>query len=144
MIADKAIKWNIPQAPNLYFWASVGYLKREKPEEAKAVLSTGLVWLSEWKKWKKLKISADIKINKILNGVQNNLADFVQEWISENVPNEVRSSSAWLTATGHKAYSLQLPSNCGNSEIPSNPKEVDWFDASKAVCHFYGCIKCSS
>ena len=91
--------------------------------------------MSERKKWKKLKINTDIKINILHNGTQNNLADFVQGWISETVPNEVRSSNAWLKATGYKTCPLKLPSNCGNCGVPLIPKEVNGFDASTAACN---------
>ncbi len=140
LLADKAVLRNIPQAPNLYFRSSAAFLKTDKDEEAKAVLIKGFSWLSERKKWNKLKKSADFTIDRLRNDNQQDLVIFVQDWISENVPDDVKNSSVWKKVTVPQDHSMRLPSNCGNCGGPVNPREVDWFDASTAVCNYCACV----
>ena len=131
---------NIPQAPNLFFRSSAAFMKADRLEEAKEVLIKGFSLLRNRKKWNQLKKSADFTVDKLRDNNQQDLASFVQDWISENVPVEVRTSGAWVKAIAHHSHPIQLPSNCGNCGGPVNPKEVDWFDASTAVCNYCGSV----
>ncbi len=139
-IAEKAKMRNIPQTSNLYFRSSTSFMKADKLEEAKETLIKGFTWLLDRKKWRQLKKSTEFTVDRLRDNNQQDLANFVQDWISENVPEDVKNSGVWAKAIEHYNHSIQLPSNCGNCGGPVNPKEVDWFDASTAICNYCGCV----
>jgi hypothetical protein len=140
LLGDKAVERNLPQASNLYFRAFFAFLKIEKDQEAEKLLIKGFSWLKERKKWKRLRRSIDITKNKLIEENKPDYVAFVNEWISENVPSNVQNSTAWTEAPVMPQQKCSLPSNCGNCGGPVNPKEVEWFNATTAICSFCGCI----
>jgi hypothetical protein len=74
------------------------------------------------------------------DGGHQDHVQFVQNWISENIPADVKNNTARPKTCAIKGKSSNLPSNCGNCGGPVNPKKLEWFDSSTAVCNYCGCV----
>ncbi|MCD6356756.1 MAG: hypothetical protein J7L66_05655 [Anaerolineaceae bacterium] len=140
MLAEKASVRSIPQTPNLYLRAAAALIKAEDYDKAKVILIKGFEWLLKRKKWVQIKKSFDVAIARMRDNNNKELAEFLQAWINKNIPDEVKRSASWIGAGTMRKESLHLPSNCSNCGGPVNPKEVEWYDATTAICSYCGCV----
>lgn len=140
-LAEKAEERGIPQAPNLFLRSGAAWLKAGNLEKTKDMVIKGLGILAARKKWFRLKKSGNIAVEKFKAEGHAELAEEINTWLEEQVPQKIKESDVWQDKiTSAKSEKVKLPSNCGNCGGPVNPKEVEWFDADNPVCSFCGTV----
>lgn len=140
-LAEKAEERGIPQAPNLYLRCGTAWIKVGDLEKTEEMYKKGLGILADRQKWFQLKKSGRITIERLKAEGQKDLAETIETWLEEQVPEKIKESDAWQKKiVDSKLPRAKLPSNCDNCGGPVNPKEVEWFDANNPVCSFCGTV----
>lgn len=140
-LAEKAESRGIPQAPNLYLRCGAAWLKVGDLEKTEEMIKKGLGILVDRQKWFQLKKSGHMTVERLKTEGQPELAEKIETWLEEQIPDKIKESEAWHNKTyKSKAPNAKLPSNCGNCGGPVNPREVEWFDANNPVCSFCGTV----
>lgn len=139
-LAVKAQERGIPQAPNLYLRGATSLLKEGNAQEALEYLKQGLAILADRKKWIQLKRLAEIAVISLKSEGQAELAAQVQNWVDEQVPEEIKNSEVWRRMPAARAGTLKLPATCGQCGGPVHPNEVEWYDRGNPVCSYCGAV----
>ena len=140
-LAEKAEAENTPQAPNLYLRSGAACLKSTNNEKGEESIKKGLGLLIATQRWRQLHKLSSLTIDQLKNNQQEVLAENIDEWLNNQIPEEIRGTEFWQkTERKVQFQEVKLSSNCNNCGAPVNPAEVEWYSAANPVCSYCGCI----
>lgn len=140
---DEVIQRKFPRSPRLLIQAGFAWFKTENSERGLAAFKKGFsVWI-EQKQWQLLHKAFLATDSRLKNEGFNNESAVLQAWLAIQVPEDVKMSQIWQTASQNieqTTSKTNLPSVCPQCGAPVDPKDVNWFSDEIGQCPFCNII----
>ena len=137
-LARKAEQRQIPQAPHLYLQAGASRIKANDKDRGIEMTKKGLGMLIERQKWGKIRIISEATKDRLKDNGLNETAKELQDWLDQQIPEEIKLLPIWKKAGMGLGKQMQLPTHCSSCGGPVGPKDIEWFGSNTAYCEYCG------
>lgn len=124
------------QAPRLFLQAGQAYLLSKNTEKGSELIWKSLKMLAHARRWPALQRTGQRVTGELIEHGYPELAQEIERWLQETLPENIED----IRQPGRfrQAKPPQLPLKCPSCGGPIRSDEVEWADATTAICPYCG------